>query len=94
MTTQVKRADKRMPDPTTEERRAVWAAIPQPPGWAMPHEIARASGTSQLITLLVLSIYKDHIDCRFADEICGFSRYQRRPRPTTQETPTDEQERR
>lgn len=78
-----------MPDPTTEERRAVWAAIPQPPGWAMPHEIARASGTSWLITLLVLGIYQDHIRCVFADQTCSFSRYQRittNPAPTAKET--------
>jgi len=77
MTATVKRADQVMPRPTEEERRAVWAAIPRAPGWAMPHEIARDSGTSQLITLLVLGAYKDHLACRFADETCSFARYQR-----------------
>ncbi|MCC7024663.1 MAG: hypothetical protein IT338_17680 [Thermomicrobiales bacterium] len=89
MTKPVKRADQVMPVPTDEERRAVWAAIPCAPGWAMPHEIARASGTSWLITLLVLEIYQAHIRCVFADETCSFSRYQRatNPVPATKETP-------
>lgn len=89
MTKPVKRADQVMPVPTDEERRAVWAAIPRAPGWAMPHEIARASGTSWLITLIVLGLYKDHTSVLFADETCSFSRYQRatNPVPAAKETP-------
>ena len=88
VTATVKRSDQVMPIPTEQEQHAVWAAVPCAPGWAIPHEIARSSGTSWLITLRVLVIYKDRLACLYADETCRFARYQR----AATNTPSPKQE--